>query len=233
MPLPQLRQERGFSLMELLIASVVMLLVVGGAVALTGQIQTGYRRQIEDSAAEQEARYALELIGRSLRSAGSSPRTVPASVCTPTNPIPTFAGVVRNPNGDADNDDIVIQTDSNPPDGVVGGTTGACTQANEQVRISFCSPADVVAATCTTANTIEFLDEVVGGAATTRTDSVIQNLQFEYLQADGSTPAAVGPPADLIFFVRVTITVRTRTVNPTTGLPDTRVLQSVTRVRAR
>jgi len=50
-----LRDNRGFTLMELLVASVVTTVVLGGAVALTSQIQNGYRRQLEDSAAEQEA----------------------------------------------------------------------------------------------------------------------------------------------------------------------------------
>ena len=57
-------------------AMVCTIIVLGGAVALTSQIQNGYRRQLEDSAGEQEARYALEWIGRYLRSVGNNPFNV-------------------------------------------------------------------------------------------------------------------------------------------------------------
>ena len=105
-----------------------------------------------------------------------------------------------------------------------------CTQANEQVRISFCSEADVADEVCTRANTIEFLDEVVGDDATTRTDTVIQNLQFSYLLADGVTQTTSNLS---VVFVRVEMTIRTRTINAATGNPETRLLQSTVRVRDR
>ena len=59
--------ERGFTLVELLVGTVVSMIVLGGAVAMTSQVQTGYRRQIEAAAAEQEGRYALEWIGKLIR----------------------------------------------------------------------------------------------------------------------------------------------------------------------
>lgn len=217
MPVPQLREERGFTLMELLVASVVTMLVLGSAVALTSQIQVGYRRQIEDSAGEQEARYALEWIGRYLRGAGNNPFSVTKSDCPGANT--DFFGVIIDPNGDGVNNDITLQMDSNPPDGKVGGETPACDQANEHVTISF--DADT--------NTIEFLDEAVGAAATTRTDNVIDDLQFVYLD---SARAPTNVQAN-VFYVQVQITIRTRTINAAAGTPDTRMLQSEVRVRDR
>lgn len=59
-PIARVREQNGFSLMELMVASVCTTIVLGGAVALTSQIQNGYRRQMEDAVGEQEARYALE-----------------------------------------------------------------------------------------------------------------------------------------------------------------------------
>ncbi len=227
MALQQLREERGFTLMELLIASVVTIIVVGSAVALTSQIQNGYRRQLEDSAGEQEARYALEWIGRYLRGAGNNPFSVTESDCPGANT--DFFGVIIDPNGDGENDDITLQMDSNPPDGKVGGESPACDQANEHVTISFCSEADFADGDCAGANTIEFLDEAVGAAATTRTDSVIDDLQFVYLDS-ARAPTAVQAN---VFYVQVQITIRTRTINAASGEPETRMLQSEIRVRDR
>ena len=202
---------------QLLVASVVTMLVLGGAVALTSQIQSGYRRQLEDSAGEQEARYALEWIGRYLRGAGNNPFSVTKSDCPGANT--DFYGVIIDPNGDGVNNDITLQMDSNPPDGKVGGESPACDQANEHVTISFDEDT----------NTIEFLDEAVGAAATTRTDNVIDNLEFVYLD---SSRAVTNVQAN-VFYVQVQITIRTRTVNAAAGTPDTRMLQSEIRVRDR
>lgn len=222
-----LRNVKGFTMMELMIATVVTTIVVGGAVALTSQIQAGYRRQLEDSAGEQEARYALEWIGRYLRGAGNNPLLALKSDCPGANT--DFFGIIIDPNGDGENDDITLQMDSNPPDGKVGGEPPDCDQANEHVTISFCSQAGFDAALCSGPNTIEFLDEAVGAAATTRTDSVIEDLQFVYLD---STRTATANSAS-VTYVQVQITIRTRTLNAATGNPETRTLQSEVRVRDR
>ena len=106
---PLLTDERGFTLVELLVASVVTILVLGGAVALTGQIQNGYRRQLEDSVGEQEARYAMDWINRYLRSVGNNPFNATQSDCPAANTI--FYGLIMDPNGDGVNDDITLQSD--------------------------------------------------------------------------------------------------------------------------
>lgn len=212
-----LRNERGFTLIELLISMVCTTIVLGGAVALTTQVQTGYRRQLEDSAGEQEARYAMEWIGRYLRGAGNNPFNVASSNCPGANT--TFYGVIMDPNGDGVNDDITLQSDSNPPDGLIGGSAGNCTQSNEHVTISFDS----------VNHAIVFLDEAVGAAATTRTDNVIAGLLFIYLDSN-RVPTSV--QAD-VFYVQTQITIRTRTMNGASGQPSTRMLMSEIRVRNR
>jgi Tfp pilus assembly protein PilW len=212
-----LRQENGFTLMELLVASVCTMIVLGSAVALTSQIQNGYRRQLEDSAGEQEARYALEWIGRYLRGAGNNPFNVTISACPGANT--SFFGIIMDPNADGVNNDITIQSDSNPPDGKVGGTTGNCNQANEHVTISFDN----------TNKTIVFLDEAVGASATTRTDKVIDGLTFTYLD---SARLATTVQAN-VFYVQTAVRIRTRTMNASTGAPSTRTLTSEIRVRGR
>ena len=108
--------------MELLVATVVSMMVLGGAVALTSQVQTGYRRQVEAAAAEQEGRYALEWIGKLLRGAGNNPFSMDDQRLPGGRP-PTFdvKPFRFDPNIDGDDNDIRIQTDSNPPDGNIGG----------------------------------------------------------------------------------------------------------------
>ena len=214
-----LNDQRGFTLVELLVASVCTTIVLGGAVALTGQIQSGYRKQMEDSVGEQEARYALEWIGRYLRSAGNNPFSVATSQC-PSSPT-AYQAVTPDPNGDGNNNDIALQSDVNPPDKMIGGSTAfGCTQKNENVKISL----------NTTLHEVQFQDLGANETSTTRTDAVIDNLQFSYLKSDGQ-PWVTADGAGNIYYVRTTITIRTRTAN-LSGITN-RSLMSTVRVRAR
>jgi type II secretory pathway pseudopilin PulG len=214
------RNENGFTLVELLVASVCTMIVLGSAVALTSQIGAGYRRQLENSAGEQEARYAMEWINRYLRGAGNNPLGVLSSDCPAVDT--DFVGIIDDPNDDGVNDDITLQSDSNPPDKRVGGEPPDCDQTNEHVTISFDAAN----------NTIVFLDNAVGEDATTRTDNVIGGLEFRYLGSDHEEMTAPINAAN-IFYVQTRITIRTRTVQGESGNPDTRVLVSETRVRGR
>lgn len=213
----KIREANGFSMIELMVASAVTVMVVGGAIALTAQIQNSYRRQSEDAVGEQEARYALEFIGRYIRGAGFNPFNIASSNC-PAAATP-FVGVVIDPNLDGVNNDVTLQMDSNPPDGLIGGPLGACTQANEHVTIALNAASD----------TIVFQDMAVGVAATTRTDSVIENLLFEFKDGNRVTTAVSAN----VRYVETHITIRTRTINAQTGLPNTRTLSSEVRVRGR
>jgi Tfp pilus assembly protein PilW len=228
--------ERGFTLAELLIASVVTLLVLGGAVAATSQVQVSYRRQIEDAAAEQEGRYALEWVSRLIRSAGNNPYSLPPASppadpstqipeCPPApvlpgDPTQEYSWLIMDPNGDGDDFDIRIQTDSNPPDGRLGGSTAeGCTQANEDVTVSY-DPASL---------SITFRDNNLGGTATIRTDAVIDGLQFIYRDST-RTPTT---NAANVMYVETQVRVRTRTLDPLTGLPNMRTLSQEVRIRGR
>lgn len=213
--------ERGFTLIELLVASVVSMLVLGGAVALTSQIQTGYRRQVEDAAAQQEGRYALEWIGKLIRGAGNQPFPLMLGSDCPTTD--DFQAIRFDPDGDLVHDDIRLQSDSNPPDGLYGGVAGACTQANEDVTISL----------DTANNAIVFLDNNLGGGATIRTDAVIEDLRFIYRNDLHSTTDGSGNPITEanVRYVETRITIRSRTLDPATGQPVTRTISSEVRVR--
>ncbi|MDO8681248.1 MAG: prepilin-type N-terminal cleavage/methylation domain-containing protein [Acidobacteriota bacterium] len=217
--------ERGFTLAELLVATLVSTLVLGGAVALTGQVQTGYRRQVEAAAAEQEGRYALEWIGKLIRSSGNNPFSVATTSCPGApGPVPLAVLAIRfDPDADGIDNDIRLQTDANPPDGIVGGVAaGSCDQANEDVTISY-DPAN---------DAIVFFDNNLAPVASIRTDAVIQDLRFVYRDSlHNVMNTAVTNPAN-VRYVETHITIRTRTLDPATGQPVTRVITSEVRVRA-
>ena len=73
-----LRNDRGFTLAEVLISTLITTMVLGGAVMLTSRVQESFKRQIEDSAGEQEGRYALDWVSRLIRAAGNNPYDLPA-----------------------------------------------------------------------------------------------------------------------------------------------------------
>jgi hypothetical protein len=232
--IPQLASdERGFTIAELLVATVVSLLVIGGAVSVTSQVQNGYRRQMEEVAAEQEGRYALDWVSKLIRSAGNNPYAIVTGDC-PAAGTP-FSGLLADPNGDNVHNDIRLQTDSNPPDRLLGGALNDCTQPNEDVTVSY------DAAT----RSITFLDNNLGGAATVRTEPVVTNLEFIYRNgthtlidpvAAANACVALGEPATCWFaqvmYVETRVTVRPRAIGNQGG-PLTRVLSQEVRIKGR
>lgn len=224
MCLTHLRDENGFTLIELLVSSVVTVIVLGSAVALSSQIQNGYRRQMEDAVAEQEGRYALDWINRYIRAADNDPYAAPTSDCPVAGTV--FEGIQFDPDDDDIDNDIRVQTDAHPPDGRLGGpdAAGDCTQADEDVTISLDAAND----------TIVFLDNNLGGAVATRTDNVIEDLRFLYYDSVHAPidPLAGGLAAN-VRYVETRITIRTRTIDSSTGLPVMRTLSSEVRVRSR
>ena len=147
------RNNRGFTLVEFMIAMAITTAVLGGTVALASQIQQAYTSQLDDAALEQEVRYALDWIARYVRSAGSNPYGCPGA----------FQAVWMDPDGDGADDDIRLQADINPPNGV-------CTDSEENVTIAHNPATSVI-----TLNT--------GAGAVDMTDPIITNLQFTYLDA--------------------------------------------------
>ena len=222
-----LRSERGFTLAELLVASLTTVIVLGAAVALTQQVSNGYRRQLEDSAAEQEARYALDWIGRYVRGAANNPTAATNTDCPGLNT--TIAAVQFDPDNDNVDDDIRLMTDANPPDGLFGGAAAACNQANEDVTISLDDGA----------NTITFLDNNTGAAISTRTDTVIEDLRFVFRNSSHQDPATdnIDPNNQLtagnVVYIETRITIRTRTIDASSGQPMRRTLSSEIKIRSR
>ena len=216
-----INNERGFTLAELMVATLITTAVLGGAVMLTSQVQNGFRRQIEDSAGEQEGRYALDWVSRLIRAAGNNPHGLPVNPGDTANcPAPgqTYDWLVINPLGNATNDNIRVQMDSNPPDGILGGP--ACDQSNEDITVAY-DPAT---------SSITFEDNNTGGGgAVVRTDAVIDGLLFVFKDVNHAPTAN----AANVVYVETQVTIRTRTLNPITMLPETRLLTQEVRLRGR
>ena len=220
--------QGGFSVAELLVATVISMLILGAAVTLTSQVQQSYRRQIEEAAAEQEGRYALDWVSRLVRSAANDPYNLSVLHLTtpgecPANPT-VFTGLILDPNLDGTHDDIRLQTDSNPPDRLLGGTAGNCNQPNEDVTVSYDA----------TARAITFLDNNLGGSATIRTEAVITGMQFIYRDSGrnvlNDTPP-INPAA--VMYVETRLTVQPRLTGVNSGIPLTRTMTQEVRIRGR
>jgi len=217
-----LRNQRGFTLAEVMVATLVTTLVLGAAVMLTSRVQESFKRQIEDSAGEQEGRYALDWVSRLIRGAGNNPFSLPIAegdlaACPIAAGGTPYSWVIMDPDADGINDDIRLQTDSNPPDGILGGA--ACDQKNEDVTVSF-DPET---------SSITFRDNNLDDGAEVRTDAVIDNLLFVFKNDEHEPTADVAN----VVYVETQIIVRTRTINPLTMLPETRLLTQEVRLRGR
>jgi Tfp pilus assembly protein PilW len=205
--------EAGFSLVELMVAMVVSIMVVGGAALLASQMQSSYRGQLEAAAAQQEGRYALQWIERYLRAAGNNPYRLQTTPCPAAGTV--VAPIQPNPNGS-----IRLQMDANPTDGLIGGAAGACNEPNEDVTISYDAAN----------NTITVLDNNTGNQQPLpRTDTVITGLQFVYRNPNRQITTVAANVA----FVETRVQVRTKLDNQNLGTPTIQTVSSEVRVRSR
>jgi prepilin-type N-terminal cleavage/methylation domain-containing protein len=218
--------QRGYTLVEILVALAISTLVVGGAVVVTTQVQEGYGQQLDTASSEQEARYALDWIQRLLRQAGSDPYNIRTSLCLPAGMLPSvngFPAVQRNPLVDANQDNVRIFSDVNPPDGLIGGpgprSSGACTQLGEDVTVAYDASKRVITLT----------DNNGSGPATEMTDTVVNRLQFDYLDRNGVATTNMATLA----WVRVTVETQAKMRSRQTGSFQTYPLSVDVRLRPR
>lgn len=216
-PTAPARADAGFSLVELLVALLVSMMVIGGATMLAGQMQMSYRQQLEGATAQQEARMAVEMIQRFLRGAGNNPYRIITGPC-PANNTP-FLPIRMDPDADGIQDDIRVQMDANPVDSLIGGTAGTCTQPFEDVTISH----DLGNLTITVD------DNNLPGGPEPRTDNVITSLRFTYLNSSRA-PTAV---AASIAFIQTQVVARNTIVQEGTSAPQTQTVNSEIRMRVR
>ena len=213
----QLSNERGFSLVEMLISAGISIMGLAVAAQVADVVQRGYTQQLDTAIYEEEARYAIDWIGRSLRSAGSNPYDITVSACPVANTV--FQSVRIDPNLNGIYDDIRINSDGGRPNGWLGGDAGACVEPDEDVTITF----DPVS------RTISRQDNNIDGVPVVMTEAVITGLQFTYL--DVTRVATVDPAT--IAFVGVTVTAESSLRDPQqTGLFDTVTLNTEVRLRS-
>ena len=216
----RVRGEGGFSLIELLVAALITTTVVGSAAMLASRVQVAYSSELGDAAVQQEARFALDWIARTLAAAGSNPYNVATSPCPAAGTV--FAAIRLDPDGDGIHDDVRVQADVNPPNGLLvgaGGGGGCDDESGEDITIAH-DPVNLV---------LTRHDRATDPAPVAITDRVFTQLQFTYLTVNRvatTTPAAIA-------YVQVALTGRSRSRNLNTRQFSTFTYQSEVRIRAR
>ena len=216
----RLRDQGGFSLIELLVAALITTTVVGSAAMLASRVQVAYSSELDDAAVQQEARFALDWIGRTLAPAGSNPYNIGTADCPTAGTA--FAAIRLDPDGDGIHDDVRVQADVNPPNGLLvglGGPGGCDDEPGEDITIGH-DPVNLV---------VTRRDRATDAAPVAVTDRVFTQLQFTYLTVDRvvtTTPANIA-------YVQVALTGRSRSRNLQTRQFSTFTYRSEVRIRAR
>jgi type II secretory pathway pseudopilin PulG len=213
----RLGDARGFSLVELIVSAGIGLFVLAGAVAMSNAAQQSQSSQLQDTAADQELRYALEWIGNMVQSAGTNPYGIVLAACPAANT--PFQAIRIDPDGDGLNDDIRIQADINPANRLLGGLTSACNEAGEDVIIAH-DPANSV---------ITRRDMSIDAVPLEMTDRIVTNLTFTYRDV---TRAVTAVP-DNVVFVTASMSVRSRGTSARNGQRQVLTSSREIRLRAR
>jgi hypothetical protein len=159
----------------------------------------------------------LQEIERLLRAAGNNPYRVQTSDC----PAPGTAilAIRLDPNGNGVHDDIRLQMDTNPANGLIGGSAGNCVDAGEDVTIAR-NPGT---------NAVTVLDNNLGGPPRVLTDAVVTGLEFVLRSPDRTITSVAANVA----FIETRITVQGRTPDVNLQTVPTYTLSSEVRVRSR
>ena len=190
---------------------------MGAALAVTELASREYTTQLDAALLQEEARFALEWIEATLRTAGSDPYDIATTPCPGAGL--EFEALRLDPNGNGVMDDLRVQADVNPPNGLLGGVGGVCDEAGEDVTIAH-DP---------TARTITLRDNNLDDDPVAMTDSVFTDLRFAYLDANRTPTTDAGAVA----FVQVRMTAEAPNANRAQGTPDRLTLTTEVRVRTR
>jgi Tfp pilus assembly protein PilW len=209
--------DRGFSLVELLIVAFLTTAVVGSAVMMASQVQQGYSHQLDDAGVQQETRFVVDWIAKTLATAGSNPYRIVTSQCPATGTA--FQALRFDPDGDGIQDDVRIQADINPPNGLLIGVLGTCNEPGEDITIAHDPQV----------NAITRLDRATDVSPVPMTSGVFTQLLFSYLAADRTATTVPASAA----YVRVSLTGRSTAANQNVGGFQTFTYSSEVRLRSR
>ena len=213
---PGFWDTRGFTIAEFLVATLITVTMMGAALTVAEQVSRGFNAQLDGALLQAEARFTLEWIEATLRTAGSNPYDIATSNCPGAGT--GFEALRLDPNNNTVMDDIRLQADINLPNGLLGGVGGVCDEAGEDITIAH-DP---------TARTITLPDNNTG-TPTPMTDSVITGLQFTYLDANRAPTTA----AAAVAFVQILVTAQAPNANRARGASDSVTLTAEVRVRTR
>ena len=215
---PGLREASGFTLVELLISVSLAVVVLGTAVAITADVQRGYSHALEDGAAQQEARYALDWVARVVAAAGGNSYGVAAAAVSACGAGP-FSALVLDPDGNGVHDDLRVQSDVNPPNGLLVGDGVDCDEPGEDVTIALDRAERVLTRR----------DLATDAGPVPATDAVFTDLRFVYFTAEGDETTV---PHE-ITMVRIVVTAESRARHPATGAFTRFTLRREVRIRSR
>lgn len=213
----RLARSAGYTLVELLLAMSVGLILMSAALLVARQTTQASNVMMDGAATQEEVQYSIQWITDLLRAAGSNPYNIATGACPAANT--TFTAIQLDPNGVGRNDNIRIHADINPPNGLLGGLSGACTESGEDVTVAY-DPVNLY---------ITKRDNNIDQAAMPVTDRVISALQFTYLTAAGAATAVQAQVAS----IQISVSGRTIARDVQTGAGTTYTLTSSVRVRLR
>lgn len=214
---PPVARPEGYTLVELLLAMAVGLILMGSALVVTRQTTRASNVLLDGSATQEEVQYAIEWVTAALRSAGANSYGITTGACPAASTV--FTPIQLDPNGTGRADNIRIKADINPPNGLLGGAAGACTESGEDLTIAH----DLAGLTITRR------DNNLDQAAVAMTDRVISSLRFAYLDAQRVATTTQAQVA----YIQVSVTGQTITRDEYLSAPTTYTLTSEVRVRLR
>ena len=150
-----LRDQRGFSLAELLMVTAVLGLVMAAVIAIQQKGQEVYTYGSNRIEAQQNARVALDLMTRELRSAQS---------------IVTLGGAGDVTFRDQNNTEVQYQLSGTNLNRISGGTTATIIGGVQTLTMTYCAVWDAVTNACTTTAATPSAVTVIRVQLTARTE---------------------------------------------------------------
>ena len=125
-------KQRGFSLVELMIATTLSLILLGAVIQVFLSSRQTYELSDDLSRIQENGRFSLEFLAQNIRMAGyttggqDTPAPVLETACAEFNPCTDDGGANRS-------DRIAVRFDPPPNDGTETDCTGAVVEANDEI----------------------------------------------------------------------------------------------------